>query len=75
MKFLNSPVPKKLKLLLHAIGGGWYLQKLGQNLPPLKKSRLSKKSQKEEDEINRRLTEASQYWNDSKFQIHWNKLE
>ena len=51
------------------------MNKLGQKLPPLKKSRLSKKSQKEEDEINKKLTEAYQYWNYWKFQIYWNKLE
>ena len=37
--------------------------------------RLSKKYQKEEDEINRKLTEANQYWNYCKFQIHYNKIE
>ena len=52
------------------------MKKLGQKLPPLKKSKLSKKSQKkEEDEIKRRLTEDNQYWSYWKFQIHWNKLE
>ena len=66
---------KKLKLLLHAIGGGWYVNKLGQNLPPLKKRRLSTPPPKEEDQIKRKLTEDNQYRNDWKFQIHWNKLE
>ena len=51
------------------------MKKLGQKLPPLKKRRLSKKSQKEEDEIKRKLHKANQDWNDWKFQIHWNKLE
>ena len=51
------------------------MKKLGQKLPPLKKRKLSKKSQKEEDKIKRRLTEANQEWCDWKFQIHWNKLE
>ena len=51
------------------------MHKLGQNLKPLKKRKLSKKYQKEEDEIKRRLTEANQEWNDLKFQMHWNKLE
>ena len=64
----NQPSPKeKRKLLLHSIGGSWYVEKLGQKLPPLKKSKLSKRSQKEEDEIKRRLTEANQKWNDWKF--------
>ena len=51
------------------------MNKLGQKLPPLKKSILSKRYQKEEYEIKIRLTEANQYWNDWNFQIHWNKLE
>ena len=51
------------------------MEKLGQKLPPLKKRKLSKKSQKEEDKIKRRLTEANQEWCDWKFQIHWNKIE
>ena len=51
------------------------MKKLGQKLPPLKKSRLSKKSQKEEGEIKRKLTKDNQSWSCWKFQIHWNKLE
>ena len=50
-------------------------EKLGQRLSPLLKRILCKKTQKEEDEIKRKLTEANKYWNDWKFQIHWNKLE
>ena len=76
LNFLNNPLQRNhRKSLLHYIGCGWYVNKLGQKEPPLKKSILSKKSQKEEDEINRKLTKANQcfiYW---KFQIHWNKLE
>ena len=51
------------------------MENVGQKLPPLKKMRLSKLSQKEEDEIKIRLTEANQYWNDCKFKIHCNKIE
>ena len=51
------------------------MEKLGQKLPPLNKSKLRKKGQKEEDKIKRRLTEANKEWCDWKFQIHWNKLE
>ena len=72
----KRPSPKeKIKSLLHAIGGGWYVKKLGHKLPPLKKRILNKKTQKQEDEIKRKLTEANKYWNDWKFQIHWNKIE
>ena len=51
------------------------MEKLGQKLPPLKKRKLSKKGQEEEDKIKRRLTEANQEWCDWKFQINWNKIE
>ena len=50
------------------------MEKLGQKLPPLKKSKLSKKIRKEENKIIRRLTEENQELNDWKLQIHWNKL-
>ena len=66
----NQPSPRvKRKSLLHSIGGGWYVEKLGHRLPPLKKIKLIKISQKEENKIQRRLTEANQEWNDWKFQM------
>ena len=37
--------------------------------------KLSKRDQKEEDEIKRRLTESNYYINDWKLKTHWNKLE
>ena len=43
VKLTNKPSPKeKRKLLLHSIRGGWYIKTLGQKIPPLKKSKLSK---------------------------------
>ena len=43
----NQHSPKeKRKSLLHAIGGGWYVDKLGQKLPPPKNSKSSKKKKK-----------------------------
>ena len=51
------------------------MEKLCQKLPPLKKRKSSKKSQKEEDKIKRRLTGANQEWNYWKFLIQWNKIE
>ena len=71
----QSIIRKERQSLLHAIGGGWYLKKSGQKLPPLNKIKLSKKSQKEEHEMKKKIQEANQAWNDCKFQIHWNKLE
>ena len=55
--FMKPPVelPKqpstknKHQSLLHDIGSGWYVNKLGQKIPPLKKRRPRKKSQGEED--------------------------
>ena len=48
VKLPNKPTPKeKRKSLLHAIGCGWYVDKLGQKLPPLKKRKLIKKGQEE----------------------------
>ena len=47
---------KKTRSLLHAIEGGWYVKKLGQKLPPLKKRRLSKKSQEKGYKIKRNYT-------------------
>ena len=37
---------EKHQYLLHAIGGGWYVKKIGQKLRPLKKRRLKKKHKK-----------------------------
>ena len=47
VKIPNKPSPKeKRKSLLLAIGGSWYVDKLGQKLSPLKKSKLRKKYRK-----------------------------
>ena len=81
--FLKIPVelpkpssPKEThQSLLHAVGGGWYMNKSSQNIKPLRKRRLFKKLQQKEDEIKIKLQEANQAWNYWKFQIHWNKLE
>ena len=71
-----QPSPnEKRKSLLYDIGGACYVEKLGQKLPELKRNKSGKKNQKEEDKINRILTEAIKMWNDWNFQIHWNKLE
>ena len=41
----NKPIPKeKRKSILHAIGGGWYVEKLGQKLPSLIPRKLRKKT-------------------------------
>ena len=44
-------------------------------LPPLKRTKVSKKSQKRQDYIQKKLYEANMWWNDWIFQLHWNNLE
>ena len=44
-------------------------------LPPIRKKILSKKAQEKYDKIKIKLHTANRYWNDWKFQLHWNKLE
>ena len=39
------------------IGGGWYLKKIAKGLPPLRISKLSKKSQDKENEIKKHISE------------------
>ena len=57
------------------IGGGWYMAKSARGLPPLKLTKLSKKSQERKNYIQKKLFEANRWWNDWKFQLHCNKLE
>ena len=57
------------------IGGWWYLKKCARGLPPLKRSKLSKKSQERQDYIQKKLYQSNRWWNDWRFQLHWNKLE
>ena len=73
---IKSLTPKKkVQKLMTDIGGGWYIEKSAKGLPPLKISKLSKKEQEKQDEIQKKLYEANKWWNDWKFQLHWNKLE
>ena len=68
VKLPNKPSPKeKLGSLLHAIGCAWYVDKLGQKLLPLKKSKLRREIQEEEDKIKRKPAKAIQEWCDWKF--------
>ena len=67
----KPPIPKeKHQSLLHAIGGGWYMNKLSEKILPLEKNKIIKKSQKKEDEIKINLQMANQNWNYWKFEIH-----
>ena len=49
--------------------------KSARGLPPLKRTNIIKKAQKRHDVIQKKLYEANRWWNDWKFQLHWNKLE
>ena len=49
--------------------------KITKGLPPLRRPKLSKKSQEKDDEILRKLYKSNRKWNDCRFQLHWNKLE
>ena len=49
--------------------------KSARGLPPLKRTKISKKSQESQDEIQKKLYGANRWWNDCKFQLHRNKLE
>ena len=61
--------------MLTDIGGGWYLAKSDRGLPPLKRTILSKKAQERKDYIQKKLYESNRWWNDWRFQLHWNNLE
>ena len=49
--------------------------KITKGIPPLRIPKIRKKAQEKEDEIKIKLYEANSYWNDWRFQFHWNNLE
>ena len=51
------------------------LEKCKKGPPPLKTTKLSKKAQKRQDLIKNKLFQSNMWWNDWKFQLHWNMLE
>ena len=44
-------------------------------VPPLNRTKLSKKAQGKQDEIQKKLYEANKWWNVWRFQLHFHKLE
>ena len=66
---------QKIQKLMTDIGGGWYMDKSARGLPPLRRTRLSKKAQERQDEIQKILYEANKWCKDWRFQLHWHKLE
>ena len=51
------------------------MEKSAKVLPPLRITKLSKKSQENQYEIQKKLYEANKWWNDQKSKLHWHKLE
>ena len=51
------------------------MKKIQKGLPPLKRTKLSKKEQKRQELIKNKLFQSNMWWNDWKFQLHWNMLE
>ena len=66
---------EKNQKLITDIGGGWYLEKCAKVLPPLKRTKLSKKAQKRDDLIKKKHFQSNRWWNYWIFQLHWNMLE
>ena len=54
----------------------WWMvfEKCARGLPPMKRTKLSKKAQDRHDLI-KKLYEYNRWCNDWKLQLHWNKLE
>ena len=44
--------------------------KSAKGLPPLSRTKLSKKAQENQDKIQKKLYEANKWWNDCRFQLH-----
>ena len=74
IKILITPKQKVQKLMTD-IGRGWYMGKTAKGLPASRRTKLSKKSQERQDEIQKKLYESNKCWNDWRFQLHWHKLE
>ena len=51
------------------------MKKISEKIPPLKKQKLSKKSQDKENKIKGIIQMENQSWHDWIFQIHWINIE
>ena len=49
--------------------------KSAKGIPPLRRTKLSKKSQEMLNEIQNKIHEANKWWNGCRLQLHWHKLE
>ena len=66
---------QKIQKLMIDIGGGWYMEKSARGLPPLSRTKLSKKAQESQYEIQKKIYESNKWWNDWIFKLHWKRLE
>ena len=58
---VKALTPKqKFQKLMTDIGGGWWIEKSSKGLPPLKRSKISKKAQYKGDEM-KKLYEANKW--------------
>ena len=51
------------------------MEKCAKGILPLKRKKLSKNAQKRDDLIKNKSFQYNRWWNDQKFQLHWNMLE
>ena len=51
------------------------MEKSARGLPPSRRTKLSKKSQERQDEIQKKIYESNKWWNDRRFQLHWKNIE
>ena len=75
-QILSKPLTPKQKVqkFMTDIGGGWYMENSSKGLPPLKRSKIIKKAQDKQDEIQKKLYESNKWWNYWKLQLRCNKL-
>ena len=60
--FEISLTPKeKIQKLMTDIGGGWYMEKSARGLPPLNRTKLSKKVQERQNVIQNKIYEANRW--------------
>ena len=57
---------EKIQKLLTDIGGGWYMKKSVRVLPPLKRTKLSKKAQERQYYVQKKMYESNSWCNDWK---------
>ena len=61
---VEKPLPtrERNQKLITDIGGGWYLEKCAKGLPPLKRTKLSKRAQKRHDLIKNKRFVSNMWW-------------